>query len=332
MVLSPNEESSNAADLDFLRNLKEDLYVLQTSWRNKALNPDRVIRHFTEIVDSVAEIARANSFEPAGIVCADMKEHLESAVDEKASLDEESWTTISELIDQLSDSLQSGPASGDNGATAQSCEAEATSLEEGNMSKKENISPEELLKKAQEALLRGEGEAAKEMALKAAELIAEKESEERKKKERQLTADLEAITREQTDVEQNAAATNEKIGKSEKTLNALTERLSEAQSALDERDAACKKAREEIDKVEAEMAEIKKRHETLLGKLQEVLPARDAAERECAKIKSEYGELPAEIETLRDSLQDLEHQLEQIGKRKADKEAELAGFAEAVTA
>jgi uncharacterized phage infection (PIP) family protein YhgE len=343
LVPSTHEASNNTQDLNFLRNLKDDLHVLQTSWQNKSLHPNRVIRHFTEILDSVAEIARADSFEPADVVCADAKEYLESVAAGKASLDEQSWSTISELIDLLSDSLRNGPAPDDNGVATQPGapledsdsnpgKTETTDLEEGNMSGKENISPEELLKKAQEALLSGDGETAKEMALKAAELIAERASEERKEKERQLTADLETITREHSEAEKSVAATNEKIANGEETLNALTERLSEAQSALDERDSACKKAKEGIDKVEAEMAEIKERHKALLDEFQEALPARDAAERECAKIKSEYGELPAGIETLRDSLQDLEHQMEQIGKRKAEKEADLEKFAETVAA
>jgi uncharacterized phage infection (PIP) family protein YhgE len=342
------------SDFKFLANLKEDLRVLETSWKNKNLHPKRVVRHFIEIIDSIAEVSRVESLEPAGAICADLKEYLSSAANGKAGIGERAWNTAAELIDILGDSLGEGEeasvgleelrtswieradsdeapaektdtenARADSAAEAEVPDAKPLNLEESKMPASNGTDPQELLRMAQEALNSGEGESAKEMALKAAELIAQGAAEERRQKELVLRTDVENITNEESEVELSITHTNEKISEHEKELNGLTERLSEAQSMLDKREAECKEVRDGIDKAEAEMAAIKERHKILLDKFQEALPARDAAERECAKIKAEYGEAPADIESLRDDLQDLEHRAEDIKKRKAEAEAEL---------
>jgi uncharacterized phage infection (PIP) family protein YhgE len=349
-------------DLKYLDNLKEDLQILETSWRNQNLKPKRLVRHFQEIMDSLSEIARVEAIESAGVVCASLKEYLASVAAGNTNLRERAWATTADLIDLLADSLREGnvPHAGlenlktrwkeetngeelpDKDVSTEAVHAEesplvvpngaqAHNLEENEMSPNNGSDAKELLQKAQEALLSGQGEDAKALALKAAELIAQGEVEERKQKELSLRTDLENIISEESEAEQSGIHIKEKIAESEETLNELTERLSKAQSTLDEREAACRKIRDDIEQAEAQMAAMKEKHKELLDQFQEVLPARDAAERECTKIKAEYGELPLEIESLRDRMQDMDHRLEQIRKRKTDAEAELEKFAEITT-
>jgi len=361
-VLSKHGDDNERQDVKLLKRLKEDLRVLETSWQNKSLHAKKVLRHFLEIVDSISEIARVESIEPAEVVCDDLKEYLAWVADGRASLGERSWMTALELIDLVSDSLGNGSAASDSleklitrwkeetapmvspakeppkapGLQASpSWETFSNSkmpgVEEDDMSEIRETNAQELLQKAQEALSSGDGEGAKELALKAAEIIAKAETEERQKREKDLRNALEKTTREESEAEQSLNHTMEAIGKREEGLNLLTERLSQAQSALDGREAACKEIRGEIDEIETEMASIKEKHKQLLDRLQEVLPARDAAERECAKIKAEYGNMPDETENLRDKKQELEHQLELIRKQKAETEAELVKLSEEIT-
>lgn len=360
-MLSRRSTNKDSQNVKFLKRLEEDLRVLETSWLNKNLHPKRVVRHFEEIIDSVAEITRTEGLDPAETICADLKEYLASVAGGHASLGERSWMTALELIDLVSDSLRSGSeASSDleklhtrwaeeallletamdetpDSPGRQSRpswegfgESEVHNPEESEMTDISKMDPQELLLKAQKALSSGDGEGAKEMALKAAEMIARIEAEERKKREKALQSDLEAVAREESELEQSIYHTKEKIAGREKELGELTERLSQAQAALDEREAASREIRREIDETEAEMTAIKEKHKQLLDRFQEVLPARDAAERECTRIKGEYGELPAQIESLRDDLQGLELQMEQIRQRKAETEAELARISEEI--
>jgi len=361
-VLSKHGDDNERQDVKLLKRLKEDLRVLETSWQNKSLHAKKVLRHFLEIVDSISDIARVESIEPAEVVCDDLKEYLACVADGRASLGERSWMTALELIDLVSDSLDNGSAASDSleklitrwkeetapmvspakeppkapGLQASPSwetfsNAKMLGREEDDMSEIRETDAQELLQKAQEALSSGDGEGAKELALKAAEIIAKAETEERQKREKGLRDALEKTTREESEVEQSLNHTMEAIGEREEGLNLLTERLSQAQSALDEREAACKEIRGEIDEIETEMASIKEKHKKLLDRLQEVLPARDAAERECAKIKAEYGNMPDETENLRDKKQELEHQLELIRKQKAETEAELVKLSEEIT-
>lgn len=357
LLKQSNNKQGEPHDVAFLDNLKEDLRVLEKSWHNKNLKLKRVIRHFEEILDSLSEIARVEAIEAAGVICDSLKDHLASVAGGKAELGEQAWATTVELIDLLADSLRKGNVpyagfenlktrwkQGADGPEQPSLAVpnetgrltkrpgtasdgtQAHNLEENEMSSNDGIDPNELLKKAQEALLSGQDDSAKELALKAAELISTGAAEERRQKELTLRTDLENIINEESEAEQSMTHINEKIAEREEALNEVTERLSQAHAALDERENACRQVREQIDKVEAQMAEIKQKHKELLDSFQEVLPARDAAERECTKIKAQYGELPVEIESLRDRLQDMEHRLEQIRKRKVTTEAELEKF------
>ncbi len=361
-MFSRHGDKDGNQDAKFLGRLKEDLRVLEASWQSKSLRTKKVLRHFLEIVDAVAEIARTESLESAENICDDMKEYLASVTDGQAKLGERAWLTASKLIDLISDSLLNGSAAcagleqlqvswkqevdRDASATEQEPpeapdgrmtpswetfgEANMPEVEESTMAESTDISPQELLQKAQQALSSGDGEGAKDLALKAAQLIAKAESEQRHKREATLKADFEAAAGEESEAEQSTNVTKEKIAQCEEELNILTERLSQAQSALDEREDACKEIRKQIDDTEVEMASIKEKHKQLLDQFQEVLPARDAATRECERIKSEYGKLPEEIESLRDNLQDLEHRLEQIRAKKAETEAELAKLSEEI--
>lgn len=352
MLAKHDTGSDEQYDLKFLNNLREDLRILETSWRNKNLRRKRVVHHFIEIIDSIAEIARVESVEPARAICADLKEYLAMAANRKANLEERSWTTAAELIDLLSDSLgeETEPSSGleelriswkkqvgSRGRQAESAaaspgaepgDAESPNLEEIKMTDSNGTDPQKLLAMAQEALLSGQGESAKEMALKAAELITQGAAEERKKKELNLTTDLENIASEQSEIDLSISHTNERISERETELHTLTESLSEAQSSLDKHEASCKQVRDDIDRTEAKMAALKEQHKEMLDRFQEALPARDAAERECAKIKAAYGELPADIESLRDALHELEHRAKQIRQKKDDTEAELEKLAQ----
>lgn len=367
-MISSNGGGNESQELKFLNNLKEDLHVLQTSWQKKKLRPKKVVRPFVEIVDSIAEIARAESLERTRATCVDLKKHLETVARGSTNLNKRSWETASKLIDQLSDSLRQGtappgeledsPAQSEkkprsdesrkkdapakagspnaDSAKADSPNADSAvvpddektpNLEESKMPHMNPKDPEELLRQAQEALVSGKGENAREMALKAAELITQAEAEDRKKQEYVLKVDLENLVREEKEIEQAMTHTKEQIGEGDEKLNAITDRLAEAQDSVDKHEAACKKVQDEIDETEAHMATIRERQQQLAERLQEVQPAHDAADREFAKIKSEYGELPTEIEALRDSLMTLDHQMGQLRKKKDETEAKLEELA-----
>jgi len=329
-------------ELRLLKNLKEDLHTLETSWQSKNLKPGKVAKHFAEIMSTISGIARAESIESAEDVCADLREYLKAVSDGKFHLGERSWATASELIDLLCESLKGGEAPSDAleqlqarwAEEAQTCsgpaqdtesldENEFLNLEDGEMSGIESGDAQQLLQQAQEALLSGNGENAKSMALKAARIIEQAEAAERKKREMALRTDLENTLRQESEIEQLVGHTKEEVDEREEELSKFTERLSAAQSALDERDTECEHVKKEIEKIESEIEVVQERHKKLIDTLEDALPARDAAERECAKIKAEYGDLPAKIEELRDNLQNLEHRSEQVGAKRAETEAEL---------
>ena len=362
---SIRDDKGVEAELKFLNNLKEDLRILENSWRSRNLHPKRVVKHFLEIIDSISEIARSESVEPLELLCADLKQYLTSVAGGKGALGERSWSMTSELMDLLRDSIREGSAAPAAAGleelkarvyeetSAHQLEARETATgparqasppgdhpvgaqtraqEENKMAITNNENAQELLQEAQKALLSGNGEGAKELALKAARLIAEAEAEELRKKEKILRVDLEAVIHEETDIENSVNEATEKIAGHESELASLTERLAQAQSAFDEREKACQKIGKEIDKVEEKLAEAKEKHKEVLDRFQEFLPARDAAERECTKIKAEYGDLPKKIETMRESLQELEHRLAEVRGRKTKTEAELEKLAEKTAA
>jgi chromosome segregation ATPase len=353
-----NNNDVGQQDTKYLDNLKEDLKVLETSWRNNNLKPRRVVHHLVEIIDSLAEIARVEDIESAGVLCTSLREYLASVASGKADLEDRSWTTASDLIDLLADSV-----TGDNvpfagfenlktrwkeeeelsersdadvpadtkSAHAASADMESPTLEVSQMSEINEVDAKELLQKAQDALLSGQGESAKELALQAAEIIAQAEAEERKQTELRVRADLENIISEESEVERSIASTKEMIADREEDLGKLSERLSLAQSTLEERETACKQIREDIESTENQMNALKEKHKELLDLFQEVLPARDAAERECSKINAEFGDLPAEAESMRETLQDMEQRMERIRQKKGDAEAELETLADRIT-
>jgi DNA repair exonuclease SbcCD ATPase subunit len=334
-------------EIKFVNTLKEDLNTLGHSWQNKNLDGKKVVKHFLEILNSLSDIAEGDSFEPA---FAELEEYLGSVRSGKADLWEGAWNLTGELMDLLCDSLREGSVATDSmqelhsrimqethaRITADQKTADASGSdgaktldqEEKQMADDTRIDPKELLAKAQEALLSGEGENAKEFALKAVQLIAEVETEEAKKREKALRTDLDSLVHEEAEAETFLSETREKTAQMEEELAAFNKRLADAESAFEKRESECREVKKEIEDAEAEMNSLKEKHKELKSRFQEVLPARDAAQRECSKIRGEAGEMPSEVEVLKESLQEAEGRLEEIRKRKPEIETEMAKLAE----
>lgn len=337
---------------DYLNNLKEDLRVVENSWRKKKLQRKKAVKHFVEIVDSALEIARTQAVDHLESVCADVRQFLLSDSSGAAKFQDSSWSLVAELIDILRDSLVDGEAVAEKLADWEERWKESTygtegelemlmgesedtllSLEESRV-KQEGQSrgedkmvgrteAERLLREAQQALSTGNGDNAKELALQAAQLIAKLEAEEAMRKEELLKESLEEAAKLETEAEETLKPLREELAEREQELDSASARLADAESSLEERVRACKEIKEQIDKAESELAALKERHANLLEQYQETLPARDAAERECSRLETELETLRPEVEGLRENIGVCEKQMEEARQKRAEIEAEL---------
>jgi DNA repair exonuclease SbcCD ATPase subunit len=354
-VTSVNSKSDETQEIKFVNTLKEDLKTLEISWNNERLSKKKVARHFLEILNSFSEVAQAEFLEAFEPLCDNLEEHLVSVANDRVELWEEAWTLTAELIDLLIESLQEGSVESDkieelhtritqetdskefveadsSQESIQSAENELSAddgevmhaQEESIMVDDGQVDPKELLAKAQEALLSGKGDNAKEFALKAAELIAAVEAEEARKRQEALSFQLENITREESEAETFVSETKERTAELEKDLAAFNKRLADARAAYEQRENECQEIKNEIEKNEEEMAALKEKQRELHKRFEEAAPARDAAKRECAKVESESKDLPSDVEILRENLAETEKRLKDIRQQKAEIEAELA--------
>ena len=338
--MGPNDgRNEEREDLKFLNTLIEDLRTLERSWRNKSLSKEKVLKHLLEILNSCSSLARTESLEVFDPVYIDFEKYLASVATGPTKLWEGSWDLVAELMNLLCDALREGYAASDrieelhahlrNETRASVGENKVTRTQEENtMTDSNRKDPKKLLEDAQEALLSGKGDNAKELALRAAELIAEAEAEEARKKQESLTADLEKLKSEESEAEIFLSETKERTAELEQELGAFNKRLSDAQSAFDKREKEYQEIKQEIEKTEAEMASLKSTLGQLRERFEEALPARDAAKRECSKIESEAGELPSEVEMLRENVLETEERLEGIRQRKSEIDAELKKLSE----
>lgn len=347
------EGDDRQLELELLENLIEDLRVLENSWKKKKLAPKKVAGHFAEVVGSILDIARSgapDSFEEA---CADLKTFAVSVGNGKTHIDQNSWQLTSELAELVRQSLRHDGA-GDGlledwksrwrdreepdqvpGRGADFAESplnarenkEAFAREDDEMGRTLQTDAEQLLRKAQEALSSGNGDDAKELALQAAQLIAEIEVEEARKKEKSLKADLEAAALEEAEAEETLGHLKEEMTEREQELASMNNRLSEAQNAFEQRQDTCHQLKAQIDQVESELASLKEKHQALRGQFEEALPARDAAERECVRLKEELEKLAPETEIIDDSVKAAESQLARARSKKQAIEAELEELA-----
>jgi len=354
-VTSVNSKNEETQEIKFVNTLKEDLKTLEISWSHKKLSEERVAKHFLEILNSFSEVAQAEFFEAFEPVCADLEEHLASVGSDRAELWEEAWTLTTELIDLLIESLREGSVESDRIEELQTHIRNGTNLrelaeeefldesryssshevsaddngimraqEENKMANDVRVDPKELLAKAQEALLSGNGDNAKELALKAAELIAEAEAEEAREKQEALKSQLESVIHEESDAETSISEIREKTAEREKELAAFNKRLADARAAFGKRESECQEIKNEIENNEAEIAALKEEQKKLRERFEEAVPARDAAKRECSKVESESRDLPAEVEMLRENLTETEERLKEIRQQKSEIEAGLA--------
>lgn len=195
-----------------------------------------------------------------------------------------------------------------------------------------HMDAKELLQKAQEALQLGNGDSAKELALKAAELISKIEVEEAQKKEKHLRDDLELAIHEEVEAEETYEHLKQEMADRNEEFSALNSRMTDAQSSLEEQQHACSKIKEEIEKTEAELARLQGEYKRLREQFQEALPARDAAERECVRVKGQLQNLQPEMEVLTDSLAAAESQLEKARQKRTEKEAALGKILQRISA
>jgi DNA repair exonuclease SbcCD ATPase subunit len=356
-----DKHTGRQQEVDFLNNLKEDLCVLENSWKKKKLHRKKVIKHFIGIVDSILEIAQSESFEPFEPICADVRDFLVSVASGKAELEQNFWSMTLELMDVLIDSLREGavafanleewqsrwwadasseksreqdPSGGFNPQDSPLEEVddnvEAFGREENEMGETSQMDAKELLQKAQEALSSGNGDNAKELALKAAELIARLEADEAQKREKQLRADLETAAHVEAEAEETLKHLKEEFDEREQELAPMRNRLAEAQASFETQQRTCQELKAQIDETEAELESLEEKHKLLLDQLQEALPARDAAERERSKLGMEMERLGPEVETITDSVNAAESQLAKTREKREEIEAELEKLAEKI--
>ena len=360
---SVNGENEDRQDIAFLNNLKEDLHVLENSWRKKKPNRKKVLKHFVEILDSILDIARTESLEQFESILSEMRSHLTNSASVEADFEKQPWGPMSEIINLLmqailegvvptseleacrsrwdggsasQESANDGP-SGDPGHAASPPQAaheetELSAREEEEMTHAKKADPNKLLQKAQQALLSGNGESAKELALRAAEMIAEQEAEEAARKSKILRADLEVATHLEAEAEETLRHVTEELAEREQEAASLTNRLGENESFLEERKHSHEEIKEQIENVEAELAALKEKHRQLLEQFQEALPARDAADRECVRLNAELEKVKSGIADLQQSSEEAESQLTQTRQQKQEIEAKLEKLLEKIPA
>lgn len=351
-----SKQTEDREELKLLKNLKEDMRILQNSWKKKKLRRKKTLKHFIGIIDSVANIARSESLEPFETACAEMKAQLKSVADGKADFEENLWSQTSDLMDSIGDTLRNG-SQADNGheeepiAEESAAEKESDNQhntdvppapavdgddpiaeEEKEMIAPNQIDPQQLLQEAQDALLSGDGENAKALALKAADLIAQIAIEEAKQEEKRLRTNLERLVHEEYEAEETVRQLREDLDEREKELSSIQDRMAEAQTSLDERDRTSEEIKKGIDQVAVELEALKLKQDELHDRLQETLPARDAANRECSRLKKELENLGAEIDPVRGSIAEAEGRLAEAQRQKAELEAELKELEEKIAA
>jgi predicted nucleic acid-binding Zn-ribbon protein len=351
-----NEESQEQR---FIQTLKEDLQALEYSWRNKSLSAEKIANLYDEILHSFSDVVRTEDFEDFEHTCEDLEDYIASVKGRKTELADEAWRLTAELMDLFCSAMREGSApaeklkqlrsriakqvtsklsakrkySEEHGRTdAISVTAggnqEIRAQEETTMTDHAQQDPKLLLAEAQEALSSGKGYNAKELALKAAELIAQVEAEEARKKLAALQIELENVAHEESEAQAFLDETRERATELEKEYSAFNQRLTDARANFNNREKECEDLKKEIEKTEAEMASLKERQKELRERFEEVVPARDAAKRECARIENESKDLPSEVQTWRDSLKETEERLAEIRNRKSVIEAELKELAE----
>jgi len=354
-VRSTSIKTEEREELRLLSNLKDDMRILQNSWKKKKLRRKKTLKHFIGIIDSVTNIVRSESLEPFETSCAEMKAQLKSVANGKADFEESLWLQTSDLMDSIGDTLRNG-SQADNGHEEEPIAEELTGKESDSQSDMEvspvpaddgdnpiaeeekemiapnQIDPQRLLQEAQDALLSGDGENAKELALKAADLIAQIAIEEAKQEEKRLRTNLERVMHEEYEAEETVRQLREDLDERETELSSTQDHMAEAQTSLEGRDRACEEIKKEIDQVADELEVLKVKQDELHDRLQETLPARDAANRECSRLKKELENLGTEIDPMRDSIAKAEGQLTQAQRRKAEIEAELKELEEKVAA
>jgi predicted nucleic acid-binding Zn-ribbon protein len=339
-VLSLQEERQR--EIELLNNLQDDMAVLENAWKAEKISPKKTVSHLSEIVESVYAIARAESLEYCENVCADIRETLNLIQYKKRKLEASVWTSIAELMRLTKTSLQEeGPAEidppscKDNGRPAPAADSDngqndaaahehtQPPQEEIQMNKSLQTNVKELLQKAQEALNSGNGENAKQLAMQATEMLAKMEAEEARKKEKTLRGDLEIAVHEESEAEETFARIVEEKTDREKELNQLNTKLSEGRSTFNEKQQACQQVKEQVEKIEAEIASLTEQRKNLLEQFQEAFPARDASERECLRLKKELDKLTPDLELILDSFTSAESQLEKTRQKRLALEEEL---------
>jgi chromosome segregation ATPase len=351
--------SKQRDEIRFLNGLRDDLRILQHSWRNGTLPREKVFKVFREIIDSIDELAPTESLETVDLICDDLREYVTVSPNGNGSAGERAWTLTLELIDLLGASMDEETAD-----AVDFEEFHSRILEEKNMKSSENnelreeasqprtepqtesveqegtimaeavttTNPQELLQQAHEALMSGNGESAKQLALKAADLISKQEAEAARRRENELRTELDRVVDEESRTEDSLRQIKDDVAEREQQVGSLQARLEQARTAFAERDQACTALKKQIHLTEEELATLKQKYKELFDSFHEALPARDAADRERAKIEAEYETVAPDIEGLRDDMQALERRLEDIRRARIQTEAGLQALANKIGA
>ncbi|RJP17682.1 MAG: hypothetical protein C4520_15835 [Candidatus Abyssobacteria bacterium SURF_5] len=337
-VLPPQEERRREVEL--LCNLQDDMAVLENGWQKKKIPPPKAVSHLCEILESIRAITRAESLDQFENVCIELEEKLTLVQNKKEKLEKHQWTLVSDLIQRVRESLEleeseiidltsdwtappACPEGARNGDSPATNNHQTPALEEDQMNKPLQTDAQELLRKAQEALISGNGEMAKDLAMQAAGVLAKIEAQEAQKKEKGLRADLEMAVHEEAEAEEAFNRINEELSDRAKEVDQLNAKLAEADSSFTQHQQLCQQIKEQVEKIEAELASLGQQRKNLLEQFQEALPARDAAERECARLKNDLEKLKPELDMIKESAGAAEAQMAKARENKKSLETQI---------
>lgn len=173
------------------------------------------------------------------------------------------------------------------------------------------LESQDLFARAQEALSRGDGEAAKALALQAAAMIAETEVEKAEQHLRDAEARLKA----------NINATEEarsEVKHSEKLVMNAASDVAAGETNLGKAKSHTAKSAHDVEETEAEVAEIERQIAELQAKLEEQMQEVGAAKARLDDARQQEGEAEAQVDGLREAEKEARKNLEAARQRVKD--------------
>lgn len=173
------------------------------------------------------------------------------------------------------------------------------------------VESQDLFAKAQEALMRGDGEAAKALALQAAAMIAETEVEKAEERLRDAEARLKA----------NINATEEarsEVKHSEKLVMNAASDVAAGETTLGKAKSHTAKTAHEVEEAQEEVAELERQIAELQAKLEEQMQEVAAVQQRLEEAKQQEGASEEQVEQLREAEKEARKNLEAARQRVKD--------------